>query len=112
MSLTYGSSEHAAFITGGRHTGVRDGLQWLTFAHLPPPLRTYSAPFYTAAVSIIGSCTTDSPELTTAINTLIAAKDSAVRAGIRHRSGRAGSVPRPQKVVEPPTLADPGDAVS
>jgi hypothetical protein len=39
-------------------------------------------------------------ELTTALNKLIEAKDSAVRAGIRDSTGRAGSVPRPQTVVE------------
>jgi len=104
MDLVYGTTEHAAAVTEGRHPGVRDGLQWLTYGHLPPALQVYSSPFYTAAVSIIGACRTDSPELTTAINGLIAAKDSAVRAGIRNDTGQAGSVPRPQNVVRPPSL--------
>jgi hypothetical protein len=43
--------------------------------------------------------------LTTAINHLIEAKDSAVRAGIRSDTGRAGSVPRPQTLVDPPVLS-------
>lgn len=103
--IQYGSAEHAAQVTEGRHPGIRDGLQWLTFAHLPQPLRRFSEPFYDAAVALIKRVPTDSPELTTAINGLIAAKDSAVRAGIRHDTGRAGSVPRPQAVTEPPKLS-------
>lgn len=102
--LVYGSREHAEAVTDGRHPGIRDGLQWLTYGHLPAPLQVYSSIFYSAAVNLIGACTTDSPELTTAVNGLIAAKDSAVRAGIRHDTGRAGSVPRPQVVVDPPKL--------
>ena len=51
---------------------------------------------------------TDSPELTTALNTLIQAKDAAVRAGIKASTGRAGSVPRPQIVVDPPLFEEPG----
>jgi len=105
----YGTPEHAAAATSGRHPGIRDGLQWLTFSHLPPALRRFSAPFYTAALDLIQEVSTDSPELTTAINGLIAAKDSAVRAGIRHDTGRAGSVPRPQEVLAPPSLT--GDAL-
>ncbi len=103
--MEFGSAEHAASITDGRHPGIRDGLQWLTFAHLPEALQRFSYPFYSAAVLLVQRITTDSPELTTAINGLIAAKDSAVRAGIRHDTGRAGSVPRPQQVVEPPKLS-------
>lgn len=105
--MDFGSAEHAAAVTEGRHPGIRDGLQWLTFTHLPEQLQNYSLPFYVAAVSIIAVCTTDSPELITAVDGLIAAKDSAVRAGIRHNTGRAGSVPRPQAVVKPPELAQP-----
>lgn len=98
-----GTREHAAEITRNRHAGVRDGLQWLTFSHLPVALQNYSRPFYLAAVEIIGSCN-DSPELTTALNKLIEAKDSAVRAGIKTDTGRAGSVPRPSTVVNPPVF--------
>jgi len=101
-----GTPEHAASVTEGRHPGVRDGLQWLTYAHLPPALRPFSAPFYVAAVALVQRVTTDSPELTTAINHLIAAKDSAVRAGIRHQTGRAGSIPRPQETVAPPVVTE------
>ena len=99
-----GTREHAELITEGRHPGIRDGLQWLTYSHLPEALRLFSRPFYLAAVEMISEIRTDSPELTTAINGLISAKDSAVRAGIRHNTGRAGSVPRPQTVVDPPTF--------
>lgn len=100
----YGTPECAAQRAEGRHPGVRDALQWLTFAHLPESLRPFSEPFYGAACGIVKAITTDSPELTTALNRLIEAKDSAVRAGIRHATGRAGSVSRPQNVVRPPRL--------
>jgi hypothetical protein len=107
--MDFGTAEHAASITEGRRPGIRDGLQWLTYAHLPEQLRQFSEPFYIAAVQLIAAIPTDSPELTTAVNGLIAAKDSAVRAGIRHDTGRAGSIPRPQKVLLPPTLAGDGE---
>jgi hypothetical protein len=97
-----GTREHAAEITEGRHPGVQDALQWLTFDHLPEALKRFSRPFYQTAVELIIEIGTDSPELTTALNTLISAKDSAVRAGIKHDTGRAGSVPRPKTVVNPP----------
>jgi nicotinic acid phosphoribosyltransferase len=98
-----GTREHAEAMAQGRHPGVRDALQWLTFAHLPESLQRYSRPFYETAVILIVTIKTDSPELTTALNGLISAKDSAVRAGIRHDTGRAGSVPRSQSVVLPPS---------
>lgn len=101
-----GTREHAEAATVGRHPGIRDGLQWLTYSHLPPPLRRFSEPFYAAAVDLLVEIRIDSPELTTAVNKLIEAKDSAVRAGIRSDQGRAGSVPRPQEVVAPPKLAE------
>lgn len=103
-----GTREHALSVTAGRHSGVRDALQWLTFDHLPEALQNYSRPFYQTAVEMILNVTTDSPELTTSLNLLIQAKDSAVRAGIKHDTGRAGSVPRPAEVVRPPlfTQAD------
>lgn len=99
-----GSTEDAARLGEGRHPGVRDALQWLTYRHLPQALQQFSAPFYEAAARLVATIATDSPELTTALNRLIEAKDSAVRAGIRHDTGRAGSVPRPQQVVQPPSL--------
>jgi hypothetical protein len=101
-STVPGTREHAMRITVGRHPGVCDALQWLTFSHLPKSLRPFSAPFYTAAVDLVRTVFTDSPELTTALNKLVEAKDSAVRAGIKDSIGRAGSVPRPQTVVDPP----------
>jgi hypothetical protein len=101
-AATLGTREHALTVSKDRHPGVRDALQWLTFDHLPEALQDYSWPFYTAAVDLVHKITTDSPELTTALNKLIEAKDSAVRAGIKDSTGRAGSVPRPQEVVKPP----------
>lgn len=90
----------------GRHPGVRDGLAWLGYDHLPEALQPYSKPFHDAALALLDAIPDDSPELTTAINSLIAAKDSAVRAGIRSATGRAGSIPRPQTVVNPPNLSE------
>jgi len=106
LADTLGTREHAERITQGRHPGVCDALQWLTFSHLPPQLQRYSRPFYQTGVELVGWITTDSPELTTALNKLIAAKDNAMRAGIKHDTGRAGSVPRPPTVVDPPLFAD------
>lgn len=103
----YGSPEFAAQATEGRHPGVRNALQWLCFTHLPQPLQVYSEAFFTAALITIQNITTDSPELTTALNKIIEAKDSGVRAGIFHDTGVAGPVPRPQAVVDPP-LIGPG----
>jgi hypothetical protein len=97
-----GTREHAEELTLGRHPGVVTALAWLAYSHLPEPLRRYSAPFYDAAVELVVSCSTDSAELTTALNKLVEAKDWAVRAGIRHDHGRPGPVARPQTVVDPP----------
>lgn len=101
-STVPGTRENAAEITDGRHPGVRDALQWLTYSHLPEPLQRFSKPFYETAAIMLMVIKTDSPELTTTLNKLIEAKDSAMRAGIKHDTGRAGSVPRPQTVVNPP----------
>lgn len=97
-----GTREHATRVTVGRHPGVCDALQWLTYSHLPEALQAYSQPFYTTAVELVRTILKDSDELTTALNKLVEAKDSAVRAGIKDSTGRAGSVPRPQTVVNPP----------
>lgn len=105
MTIAYGSAEHAEQVTTGRHPGIRDALQWLTFAHLPPHLQQYSMPFYSAGVQAVQRISVDCPELTTALNRLVDAKDSAMRAGIRDDTGRAGSVPRPQEIVKPPRLS-------
>ncbi|HEU4754302.1 MAG TPA: hypothetical protein VFU47_14425, partial [Armatimonadota bacterium] len=48
-----GTREHAAYATQGRHPGVQDALQWLTFSHLPQALQAYSRPFYRAALAVI-----------------------------------------------------------
>lgn len=104
-----GTARHAEILTEGRHPGVKDALQWLTYSHLPPVLRVFSEPTYAAATDYVLSIPTDSPELTTALNLLIQAKDSAMRAGIKHQQGKAGSVPSPQEVVDPPALTGPDD---
>ena len=101
-----GTAENAAALTEGRSPRVRDALQWLTFAHLPEALQRYSRPFYETAMVLVDDIGTDSPELETSLDKLIEAKDSAVRAGIRDSTGRAGSIPRPQSVIVPPVLSE------
>lgn len=100
-AATLGTREHAAAVTEGRHPAVKDALQWLTFSHLPEALQNYSRPFYQTAVELI-TIVKDSADLTHALTRIIEAKDWAVRAGIRSDQGRAGSVPRPATVVNPP----------
>jgi hypothetical protein len=107
MNHILGTREHAEAITRGRHPAVHDALQWLTFSHLPEALQNYSRPFYQTAVELITIIAQDSPELTTTLNLLVQAKDSAVRAGIKSDTGRAGSVPRPKEVLHPPILSEP-----
>lgn len=94
----FGSPAHAELVAGHRHPSIRDGLQWLTHTHLFVPLSTIAAPFYRAAVQLLWEISTDSPELTTTINQLIAARDTAIRAAIRHYTGRAGEAPPPLAV--------------
>lgn len=103
-----GTTDHAVLITHGRHQGVQSALAWLAFGHLPPALQSLSRPVYVAAMDLIERIPTDSPELTTALNALVEAKDWMVRAGIRNDYGRPGSVARPTVVVDPPaaTTAD------
>jgi hypothetical protein len=97
-----GTPEHAAMITEGRHPGVVTALAWLAFSHLPTPLQDLSRPVYQTAVELIVRIPNDSAELTTALNTLVEAKDWFVRAGIRSDQGKPGPVPRPSVVVDPP----------
>jgi hypothetical protein len=103
----FGSAEHAQMITKDRHPSVQTALAWLAFSHLPPPLQDFSRPFYQSAVGLILRVPNDSVELTTALNTLVEAKDWAVRAGIRSDNGRPGPVPRPAEVVDPPRGPQP-----
>jgi hypothetical protein len=106
-TTTLGTPEHAAAITDLRHPGIKSALAWLCFSHLPPALQERSRPFYQTAVELLIEVPADSPELTTALNKLVEAKDWAVRAGIRSDQGEPGPVPRSQTVVSPPYLADP-----
>lgn len=101
-----GSPEHAAAITDRRRPEVRDRMQWLAYTHLPEELRKFSAPFYLAAQSLLGEIGKDNDELVIALDCLIAAKDAGMRSGIRSITGRAGSVPRPQEVVDPPKFGE------
>jgi hypothetical protein len=48
----------------------------------------------------------DSAELTTALNTLVTAKDWAVRAGVLADQGVPGPVPRPSEIVDPPKFGE------
>jgi hypothetical protein len=98
----YGSAEHAAAVTKGRHPGVQTALAWLAFTHLPEALQDISAPTYNAAVNLLHWIPNDSDELTSALNRLVEAKDWFMRAGIRSNEGKPGPVPRPATVVDPP----------
>lgn len=102
-TIAYGSNEDAIARTEGRHQGTRDALLWLAFGHLPPALHKFSEPFYGAACTLIKAIPTDSPALTTALNGLVSSKDCAVRAGVLSMIGSAGSIPRPQEVIDPPS---------
>jgi len=106
MPTVKGSPDHARLITYGRHPGVQDAMQWLAYTHLPVQLQRFSEPLYVAGQFLLAQVPTDSDELTTALNTLVTAKDHAMRAGIRSDFGRPGSVPRPQEVVDPPLLEE------
>lgn len=99
-----GTREHAERLTLKRHPGVVAALQWLAFSHLPEELQRFSRPFYQTAAELVVEIQVDSPELTTTLNTLVDAKDWAVRAGIRATYGRPGPVARPGTVVNPPTV--------
>lgn len=107
-SAVLGTREHAEALTDGRHPGVAAALQWLAFSHLPEELQRFSRPFYQTGVELVIEIREDSPELTTALNSLVEAKDWAVRAGIRAKHGRPGPVARPSTVVNPP-LIEEGD---
>jgi hypothetical protein len=100
----YGSPEFTAKLTEGRHPGVQTAMAWLAFSHLPTGLQTLSRPLYQAAIDLLERIPVDSAELTTALNTLVEAKDWTVRAGIRSDTGRPGPVPRPAVVVAPPAV--------
>lgn len=106
-SYVPGTREHAARLAEGRHRGVHDALQWLAFSHLPEALKNFSRPFYNAAVELVVAISSDSAELTTALNRLVEAKDWAVRAGVRHDQGRPGPMERPATVINPP-ITPPG----
>lgn len=110
MLPAVGSADHAAMVTHDRHPGVKSALAWLAYSHLPDELQSLSAPIYTAAVELLERIPTDSPELTTALNALVEAKDWMVRAGIRSDYGRPGPVARPATVVDPPQALTP-DAI-
>lgn len=102
--ITYGSPEHAAWITLDRHPGVQTALAWLAYTHLPPHLQRLSNPTYRAAEDLLAAIPTDSAELTAALNRLVEAKDWFMRAGIHSDQGKPGPIPRPQEVVDSPVL--------
>lgn len=100
--VTYGTPEHAARWTEGRHSGVQTAMAWLCFSHLPPVLQTIARPTYQAALELLVRIPTDCAELTIGLNRLVETKDWFMRAGIRSDEGKPGPVPRPATVVDPP----------
>lgn len=104
-AFVLGTAEHAARLTEGRHPGVVTAMAWLTFSHLPEWMQRFSRPFYQTGAELIATITSDSAELTTALNKLVEAKDWAVRAGIRDSQGKPGSVPRLTTLVDAPRFS-------
>lgn len=98
----YGTTDHAAQITQGRHPGVQTAMAWLCFSHLPTKLQRFCEPLYAAAGQLLRSIPADSAELTSAMNRLVEAKDWYMRAGIRSDEGHPGPIPRPSAVIDPP----------
>ncbi len=88
----YGTPEYADDLTIDRHPAVRDALSWLTYSHLPPRLQGFSRPFFEAAHRLVAAVENDSPELTTALNKLVEAKDAAVRAGVKSQLAARSSI--------------------
>lgn len=103
-----GTPENAAYHGRGRHPGVGSALAWLAYSHLPEELKPYARPLYEAALNLTNSITTDSAELTTALNRMVEAKDWAVRAGVRRTTGRPGPMARPAEIVDPPVAGNYG----
>lgn len=99
---SYGTAEHAAQVTEGRHPGVQTALAWLAYSHLPENLQSIPEPIYQAAVDLLNRVPADSAELTSALNRLVEAKDWFVRAGIRSDEGKPGPVPRPTSLADAP----------
>jgi hypothetical protein len=66
-------------------------LRWFEHAHLPEHLAAWSAEF-AALAERMATDLDDSPELTSALNALVVAKDAAVRAAIvTHEASGAGT---------------------
>lgn len=69
--------------TEGRHPAVAAAARWLgAWEHLPEELQPVSRIFADALDDLLELVPTDDPQLTNAINALLAAKDAAVRAKI------------------------------
>lgn len=61
-------------------------LQYFTYDHLPPPLQLVSEPFAALAHTLMGLLPDNHAEVTTALRTLLEAKDCAVRAALPPRT--------------------------
>jgi len=66
----------------GRHRAVADAARWLDSSHLPLHLRVVAQVFEDAASNFLHLCKAEDPQVTHAINSLVRAKDCAVRAKI------------------------------
>lgn len=65
----------------GRHPGTAGLLRYFAYAHLPVPLRAYSAQCCTTARFMV-EWLPDGPELTAGLRKLLEAKDCFVRASM------------------------------
>ena len=73
---------------GARHRAVQDITRWFTFSHLPAGTpRDVSALTADLAVTVLKTIPADDPELTRGLSSLLAAKDSLVRAAIAAQGG-------------------------
>ena len=98
----FGTAEYAADAPRRRHPGVQTAMAWLAFSHLPDQLKAAARPFFQSGLELLVRIPNDSAELTTALNTLVEAKDWAVRAAIRSDQGVPGPAPRPATIVDAP----------
>jgi hypothetical protein len=72
----------------GRHPGVVGRCRWLDVnPNLPDSARQTAQVFTRAALDLLEACPVDTPDLTDALDLLIKAKDSGVRARIAADGG-------------------------
>jgi len=69
----------------GRHAAIQAKIQYFNSEHLPPDLAEVSRIFEATALRMLELVPVDDPELTLALDSLLLAKDRAVRARLSTR---------------------------